>query len=199
MKKLFLSIAVVILCQISFGQSSYTVDPSSKVTVKGTSTLHDWTSETKTIQGNYVFKSAVTDKKFPTSGSIVSDVKLVIPVTSLYSERGDAMNNKTHNAFVYETNPEITFVVKSDQLKEVTKEGKFKLVVTGDLTMAGHTESITLDMEGERLANNQLKFFASKKINMTTYEMVPPSAMFGQIKTGEEVTIEFDLLLNNTK
>ncbi len=199
MKKLFLSIALAFFCQISFGQSSYTVDPSSKVTVKGTSTLHDWTSETKTIQGTYVFKSEVTAKKFPTSGSIVNDVKLVIPVTSLYSERGDAMNNKTHNAFQYEANPEITFVVKSDELKEVTKEGKFKLIVNGDLTMAGHTESITMEMDGERLANNQLKFFTSKKINMTTYEMVPPSAMFGQIKTGEEVTIEFDLLLNNTK
>ncbi len=199
MKKLFLSLALAIFYQISFGQSSYTVDPSSKVTVKGTSTLHDWTSETQTIEGTYIFKSEVCGKKFPTSGSIVSDVKLVIPVTSLRSERGDAMNNKTHNAFKYESNPEIIFTVKSDELKEATKEGKFKLAVKGELTMAGHTEPITLDIEGERLSNNQLKFITSKKINMTTYEMEAPSAMFGQIKTGEEVTITFDLLLNNTK
>lgn len=183
---------------MAISQSIYTVDESSKVIVNGTSTLHDWSSETQTINGTYNFKPDVAKKKMPTSGSIVNEVKLVIPVTSIKSERGDAMNNKTYNAFKYESNPEIVFAVTKDELKEVTKEGKFTLAVSGDLTMAGHTESISFDLSGERLENNQLKFNGSKKVNMTTYGMVAPSAMFGQIKTGEEVTLEFDLLLNQS-
>ncbi len=197
MKKFNFLIAGLFLCNLSIGQSIYAVDETSKVLVKGTSTLHDWTSETQTIQGTYSFKPEVSGKKFPTSGSIVNEVKLVIPVTSIKSERGDAMNNKTHNAFKYETHPEIVFTVKSDQLKDVDKEGKFKLSVTGDLTMAGHTETITIDLDGQRLPGNKLKFNGAKKLNMTTYGMEAPSAMFGQIKTGEEVTLEFDLLLNS--
>ncbi|XOV94047.1 MAG: YceI family protein [Bacteroidota bacterium] len=197
MKKLTLLSIILLISHLLIGQSIFTVDESSKVTIKGTSTLHDWTSETQTIQGTYSFIPEVVSKKFPTQGSIVNEAKLVIPVTSLKSERGDAMNNKTHNAFKFETNPEITFTVKSDQIKDVSKEGKFKLSLTGDLTMAGHTENITLELDGERLSNNQLKFNGSKTLNMTTYEMEPPSAMFGQIKTGDEVTIVFDLLLNS--
>ena len=184
----------VFLTTTLFGQATFKVDPESKITINGTSTLHDWSSDVGTIKGTYIFKDAVLKKKLPTSGSITEEVKLVIPVTSIKSERGDAMNNKTHNAFKYETNPEIIFKVTSDKVSSTSDTLTIK--IDGTLIMAGHTENITLNLNIEKVGS-KLHFTGAHTLNMVTYEMEPPSAMFGQIKTGEEVTIEFDLLLNN--
>ncbi len=197
MKKTILFFLIVGSSQLLFGQSAFTVDESSTVAVKGTSTLHDWESKTQTINGTYLFNPSILGKKFPSSGSIVEEVKIVIPVTSIKSERGDAMNNKTHNAFKYEANPDIIFTVTSDEIAAPLKDDQFELNVKGDLTMAGHTEPIEIILSGTKVSNSQFRFTCSKPINMTTFNMVPPSAMFGQIKTGEEVTIVFDLLLNS--
>jgi hypothetical protein len=41
-----------------------------------------------------------------------------------------------------------------------------------------------------------MNFAGAYKLNMTEYEMEPPTAMFGQIVTGEEVEIKFDLTVN---
>jgi len=199
MKKTLLILLINLLfISFSYTQVRYTVDEGSTMTITGTSTIHDWTSKVNEIKGDYVFKNEIQEKKLPKSGSIVEQLKMVIPVVSIESPRGSTMDSKTYNALKSEEHPNLSFEVKTDNIEQIIDkaEDKFLLKVTGDLTLAGHTKEITIDLEGQRLASGQLKFLGAYPIDMVEYEIEPPSAMFGQIKTGKDVTIDFDLLLS---
>ena len=123
---------------------------------------------------------------------------MVIPVLSIESPRGSTMDKKTYNALKSEENPNMVFEVKNDNIESIIDKSaeKFLLKVTGDLTLAGYTKEITIEVEGQKLASGQLKFLGAYPIDMVEYEIEPPSAMFGQIKTGKDVVIDFDLLLS---
>ncbi len=179
---------------VAEAQVNYKVSEESTMSITGTSTIHDWTSTVNEIKGKYEFKENILDKKLPKNGSIVSSLTMQIPVLSIESPRGETMDNKTYNALLYEEYPNITFEVKSDNILN-TNHNTFKLQVNGDLTLAGLTKNIDIVLEGEKTVNNNLKFKGSYPIDMLSYEIEPPSAMFGQIKTGKDVTIDFELTL----
>lgn len=178
-------------------QVEYKISSESTMTISGTSTIHDWTSKVNEINGTYVLKESIAEKKLPKSGSIVESVKIEIPVLSIESPRGATMDNKTYNALKSEEHPNIIFEVSQDQIKSITdpKAETFQLDVTGNLTIAGNTKEVSLTLDGQKVNENTLKFKGSIPIDMVTYNVEPPTAMFGQIKTGKDVTIDFELTL----
>jgi polyisoprenoid-binding protein YceI len=144
-----------------------------------------------------VLKEAAAQKKMPKNGSIVESVKMEIPVLSIESPRGATMDNKTYNALKSEEHPNIIFEVTEDQILEITdpQENKFQLDVAGKLTIAGHTKLISLILDGQKVDADTFRFKGSIPVDMVTYEVEPPTAMFGQIKTGKDVSIDFELTL----
>ena len=178
-------------------QVEFKVGEESTMTITGTSTIHDWISKVNEIKGTYLFKDNIKDKKLPKSGSIVDKIRMEIPVLSIESPRGATMDNKTYNALKSEEHPDIIFEVTHDKIESITdpNSASFKLNVTGNLTIAGYTREITLILDGQKVGQDMLKFKGSFPIDMITYEIEPPTAMFGQIKTGKDVTIDFELTL----
>lgn len=187
-----------ILFSLSYSQINFRIDEGSVMTISGTSTIHDWTSKVNEIKGEYVLKETIKDKKLPKSGGLIEKIRMVIPVLSIESPRGETMDNKTYNALKSDEFPELVFEAKMDNLEQVfDKEGsRFLLMVTGNLTLAGSTKEVTISLEGERLPSGKLKFKGAYPIDMVEYNIEPPTAMFGQIKTGKDVVVDFDLILS---
>ena len=199
MKRVSLLFVVnLLLFTSSFSQVAYKIDDGSVMTITGTSTIHDWTSKVNEIKGEYILKEAIVNKKIPQSGSILEKVKVVVPVLSIESPRGTIMDKKTYNALRFEQYPNLVFEAKTDNIENITDKAteKFLLKVTGDLTLAGYTKEIILSVEGQKLASGKFEFKGSYPIDMVEYNIEPPTAMFGQIITGKDVTIDFDLILN---
>ncbi len=198
MRKTFL--ILVLLFYVVFcvnAQVGFKIAEESTMTITGTSTIHDWTSKVNEIKGSYRFKENILDKKLPKSGSIVDEVIMEIPVLSIESPRGATMDNKTYNALKSEEHPNITFVVTQDKIESITNPstGSFRLNVTGNLNIAGYSKEISLVLDAQKVGQDTLKFKGSFPIDMVTFEIEPPTAMFGQIKTGKDVTIDFELTL----
>lgn len=186
------------ISNLSFAQVEYKVDDESTMTITGTSTIHDWTSKVNEINGVFIFKNEITQKKLPKSGSIVEQVKLIIPVLSIESPRGSTMDNKTYNALKSETYPDLIFEVTSDNLELIIDkaEGKFLLRVYGVLSMAGESKEINVSLECQRMKDGRLNISGAYPIDMLEYKIEPPSAMFGQIKTGKDLMIDFELIFS---
>lgn len=198
MRKTLLTFALLIYVVFCVnGQVEFKIGEGSTLTITGTSTIHDWTSKVNEINGTYLFKENILDKKLPKSGSIVNQVIMEIPVKSIESPRGATMDNKTYNALKSEEHPNITFDVTQDKIESITNPtaGSFRLSVTGNLNIAGYTREISLTLDSQKFGQDSLKFKGSFPIDMVTYEIEPPTAMFGQIKTGKDVTIDFELTL----
>jgi polyisoprenoid-binding protein YceI len=171
-------------------QSSYALK-SVKATIQGTSSLHDWESNITKIQ----FKgSLLSDGK---TLKTIKDVEVKVPVESIKSKEGKIMDNKTYNAFKYEQNPFIIYSFSMAQAKTVNNA--VTIETTGNLTMAGVTKPIPLSAKGNVLPNGDLQLAISRKLKMTDFKMVPPTAMMGAIKVGDEVTVNFDLVLTQTQ
>jgi len=180
-KKIPLVVGLLLLTiSFGFGQKSYTLK-SHKMSIDGTSSLHDWTSDVTKVDWS---------GKITTEGSsvkAVSDVNLKITVTDIKSEKGGMMDDKTYEAFKSEQNPTITFKLTSATVTGST------IKANGTLTMAGVSKPIVMTVATKVLADGSVHLSGSQVINMKDYKMTPPKAVMGTIKVGEKVTLLFEL------
>ena len=159
-----------------------------KITVNGTSSLHDWESTVKQLEAKGSF--VVTDNAL----TDIRDVAVKIPVTSIKSTKGKMMDNKTYDAFNHEKHPNITFLLTNRKVNAANST----LNVSGNLTMAGVTKPIEMTLTYKLLANGDLMVSGARKLNMTDFKMEPPTAMMGAIVVGDEVTVSFELVLSQS-
>lgn len=170
------------------GQSNYQIK-GSKVTIKGTSNLHDWETEvTKTTA-----KGAIDIN----GGAIesISNLTVEMEVSSIKSSKGNAMDKRTYAALKQDQHPKITF--KLTNVSSIQKSGAgFTIKAKGNLTIAGATQPVDLIVTGKTLANGDVQFSGSKALKMTSFKVDPPTALLGTMKTGDDVTVDFSVTLS---
>ena len=69
----------------------------------------------------------------------------------------------------------------------------FTIRAAGTLKIAGAENPVTMDVVATRLPDGTIKAVGTVPIKMTAFGVKPPSAMFGTIKTGDEVKVKFEL------
>jgi polyisoprenoid-binding protein YceI len=65
----------------------------------------------------------------------------------------------------------------------------------GKLTVAGKEKTIDLEVAVQKMENKIVGVHGKKTLLMTDYGIEPPTFMLGILKTGNEVSIEFNLQL----
>lgn len=157
-----------------------------KILIEGSSNIHDWEMDVEKVNGFIEMKTDNDELK-------VSDISLTIPVKSMKSGKGK-MDSNTYEALREKKNPNITFSFLETIKTEKTGTTTYAVDVKGKLNIAGKTQVVviplTIDIQKTNLT-------ASYKIIMTDYGIDPPTAVFGTIKTGDAVTLNFNL--NYTK
>lgn len=168
---------------------SYSLLDKSTIQVEGTSTLHDWTADAEKINSEITFDaSALEEETNP-----VTSLSLTIPVESLESGKGK-MNRKMYDALKKDDHPNIMFELSNAELTEAdSASATMEMNATGDLTIAGTKKEITLPVTAEKQDDGSFKFTGEYEMNMEDYNVDPPSAMFGTVKTGEMITVTFEL------
>lgn len=184
---------LTLLITLIFIQSNYlNAQPSKvkdyKVTVKGTSTLHEWESAVEKLECKTSYK--IEDNELID----IKDAILKISVESIKSTKGKMMDNKTHDAFNSEKFPFIIFTLRSEKINTLTSTVDLK----GTLEMAGTTNPVDLVASYKILPGGDLQITGDKKVKMTEFNMEPPKAMMGTIKAGDEVTISFNIVFSGS-
>lgn len=165
-------------------QTVFTLDNSaSNLTVKGTSSLHDWEVKAGSVEST--FTAALNGE-----GSIesISELTLSVDVESIESGKR-AMNKKIYSAFDSDKYPKIVFT-----LSEITQIEQDSIFATGVLAMAGKEQTIDLVVMYQIQNDLSIRITGSESLLMTDYGMKPPKAMLGTLKTGDEIEIVFDAI-----
>lgn len=195
-----LSIVIIALASLTgMSQSTeYTLDESnSSMLIKGTSSLHDWEATAEQIDLSVSFNPGLLKQENPEVP--VTSLSVNVPVNSIESGKG-GMNRKIYGALQEKKHPEIMFNLLSAELADSATPGKsFILNLTGNLNIAGTLREVSFPVTGILQDNGEYQFTGSYELNMKDYNVDPPSALFGTIKSGEVVTIEFDMLLTPTQ
>jgi polyisoprenoid-binding protein YceI len=164
------------------------MDGKSELSVSGTSTLHDWTIVAEELSGMAKFK--ISD------GILigVSDLSLKVKTTEIKSGKS-GMDNNTYKALKSDKHPYITFVLGDTK---ATKSGtRYIIKGTGNLSVAGVTKPVLVT--ASCALNGSVVCEGSYAMKMTDFEVDPPTAMFGTIKTGNEITIDFNVKFENSE
>jgi len=190
MKRTYLFAVVLLINTFNIlAQQVYKVVPqNSRMKIEGTSSLHDWDMTVENFNCDMaviIGNPSITIEKVNFTG-----------IASTISSHNSIMDSKTRNALKTDKYPEIRFRMTSP-LKIISQGNSFKGLATGELYIAGKTRTVSLPFSGKRTSEATISITGEKKIDMTEYGIDPPTAMFGTLKTGKEVTVSFEISMKN--
>ena len=181
MKLLYALCALLLINTSISAQTTFTNTDDSKVVVQGTSTVHDWESQVEEFSVVLKTGESASENFSIQSLTFTAETKSV-------KEGKRVMDKKTRSALQAKDHPQITF--EMTELGEVTADS---VKVKGNLTIAGVSKPVELSAAytlGEMLTVN-----GSYSLLMSDYGIDAPTAMMGTLKTGDEVTLAYDLIL----
>ena len=179
------AIAIMLISATAITTSNYTLSKGYMVTINGTSNLHDWNETVGTVTGS----SNVT---WNTDGSLdLTSIKLEMNVASIKSTEGSTMDNNTYKALKGDADPEITIVLTAPIKSIQVKAGTATISAPCNFTIAGVTKPVKMNVKVTSQGQAKLEFDGEQTIEMTDYGISPPTALFGALKTGNEIKISF--------
>jgi polyisoprenoid-binding protein YceI len=180
--------------QNSSGQGIYKLAPGKDVSIKvlGTSNVHDWELTSFTMESQGEFKMD-NDNQLHALNSL----SFSLNAKSLKSEH-ESMDNRTYKTMKADQYPKITYKLNSAAITQVQKN-KFSIKTTGDLTIAGVTQSITMTVSAIVNPDNTITCSGTEAVKLTDYKIDPPSFMLGAMKVKNDLNIQFNLSYKNNQ
>lgn len=158
----------------------------STFSITGKCTLKNWEIISKAARGEAeIMMENDKIKK-------INSLKITIPANSFESE-SYTMNNHAEEALKAKKYPTIIFLL--NRIEQMgNQNNKISMKVSGELTVAGITKSIQLNVTGNPSGHGIL-FQGRHPLKMSDFYIKPPIFILGGIKTEDEVVISFHILL----
>jgi len=173
-----------------------TVRPESKVTLAGSSNVHDWACNTSSFNAAIELDSTYQFRPLTAVAKPITKVVVNIPVKSLKCGHGK-MDDNMYKALKADEFPEITYVLETYEIdKDRTTADSFVANTTGEVTVAGKTTKVEIPIVAERKEGGAMKGEGTVKLLMTDFGIKPPVALLGTLRTKNEIEIKFQVLLD---
>ena len=181
---------VILIFSFQYLQAQTYSAKTYKLSIKGTSTMHDWSSAATnvTVQGDFVINNGIIEK--------VTGGNVNVVTKSIKSDKNSGlMDSRTHETLKADKNPNITYAVT--KVTGVTASGgEASVTVSGNLTIAGTSKPTDLILKMKVLPNGDIEIKGTKKILMSNHGIKPPSFMLGALKVGDEITLDIYVVLH---
>lgn len=173
--------------------SRLTLAEASRLTLKGKSTMHDYSSTATRLQLAIELAEVVpagdsTLARLAAPGA-VKEVVLTIPVEGLKSDK-EGLDKNMYKALKASANPNIVFRLHSATAGSAPSEFR----IEGELEVAGQTRPIDMTVRASDCPEG-IVLEGSKALLMSSFGIKPPSMFLGTLKTQDQVVIEWRLLL----
>ena len=180
-----LVLTVLLLSAVQPPNDGYILSREYAVTIDGTSNLRDWKEVVGDVTGDM---TAVVRE----DGSVdLSSIRIRMKVLSIKSDMGRVMDGKTYEALKAVSYPEILFTVSVPMRLAQVRDCQTAIPVKGELSLAGVCKPVTMLVKTFEVRQRNLSFEGSQCIKMSDYGVKPPSALFGTMRAGPEITIRF--------
>ena len=168
-----------------------TLAPQSRLWIDGTSTVRAFTCKATVLDADIdaapgAVASVLAGEK------AVRTVEFSVPAAKLDCGNG-TMNEHMAKAIKSKEHATISFKVAS---YDVAKGGDgVSGSLTGTLSLGGVQKTITVKATGKDAGTGALRVAGTHALKMSDYGLKAPTLMFGTMKVGDEVKVNFDLVL----
>ncbi len=174
--------SLLLLSTCLYGQTQFEVAESgNKISVIGTSNLHDWELVSEEIKGNaelYIEDGKITG---------IKKVVVTLATSSLESEKNGLTKN-AHRTMDAEGNPVISFIAF-----DMGPNGE----ASGILNVAGYDKDIDFAYTYE-FKEDKLHVYCEADVTFSDFDMTAPSILAGTIKTAEDVQLKMEFVLEKS-
>ena len=180
----------------------YKAKPGSKVTIEGSSNIHDWSVESGLIGGTFDIDSSfpLDPAKNPPAGKVDAKANSFIMVSSVKSGK-KAMDDIMYDTMKKDGNPKISYDLQDLVFtKADAAEGQLFFDAKGALTVAGTTITNKMEIVMQPM-DDTLLIKGVANLKMTEFGMKPPAPALGLglIKTDDEVKVSFEWVTAKAK
>ncbi len=188
-KKTLLLFICIAASSMMYAQSAYKLNSGTTTSMKlsGTSSLHKWSMNSKTCNGDAQFN--VKD-----GGALTSLNALTFTLAVLTLKSGEKkLDKNAYKALKTDTYKTILYKLTSATVSTV-KGNKYLVKTKGNLSIAGVTKAIAMDVYCTVNKDESITCTGTNKMNMTDYNVKPPTFMAGAMKTGDAITLDFTMV-----
>jgi polyisoprenoid-binding protein YceI len=168
------------------------VAPESKLWIDGTSNLHSWTCKAEKLDAAIELDKAAAAELASAAPKALRRVDVKVPVKSLKCGHG-SMDDNLYKALNADASPDISYIMATFEVVPGEAKDSFTIKTVGSLTIAGKENKLAMDVTATRLPDGTVKATGMVPIKMTDYGIKPPTAIFGRLKTGDDVKVNFEL------
>ena len=170
-----------------------TASPKSALWLEGDSTLHPYHSSATVIAGEARFTDGEGRWMDRLDAKGLSALTVRVPVKDMRSGK-NGLDKNLQEALRADRHPDITFSLSSYDLQASTApESGARIIAQGILSVAGAEKPVTLTAAARE--DGGLVFRGEKELLMTDFDVKPPKMFLGTVRTSNEVTVHFHLIL----
>ena len=159
--------------------------------IDGDSNVRSWDADITEAEGTIIF-SAIEDF---TLGSLNSELfksmNLTIPVSGIESDSGRLTSNM-HGYLKRDEHPTITFNLTEVTAIELDGD-KATITANGVINAAGVDQDITMIVDTVVNENGSVTFSGTQNLLMTDFDIDPPTAVMGTIRSRDEIVINYSV------
>jgi len=187
------TLALTAMAAVSARQERSLALASSKLTIDGSSNLHEWSATTTDVRITQAkLGVSLSDANFLEAivkPGAFEAFEIAVPVATLKSGK-DTLDKNMYKALKSPEVANVTF--RATKLQAGATAGTLRL--TGLLKIATVQKEVTFDVTAQ-LAGALLTIKGTVPILMTDYGIEPPKAMLGMLKTDPKVSVTFVTVL----
>lgn len=174
---------------------TYTLGDSFEMRIDGDSNVKKWDAEVKEMDGELV----LTNTEGLTFETLAPEhfvsLSLNIPVENIESSSGGLTKN-LQKYMKKDDHPYVTF-----ELNEITSieknNGTALVTATGVVNAAGKDHTAEMTVEASMNEQGDMIFTGDTQLLMTSFDIDPPTAVFGTIRAKDEIVISFNTTFSN--
>ena len=169
------------------------LQPQSRLWIDGTSSIRSFSCKAGEVNAVVEASGPNAIQQLLAADKGVKTVSVTVPAEQLDCGNG-TMNEHMRKAIKLSEHKSIEFRL-SDYDVAKNSDGVAG-TIRGTLLLGGVTKPITLKADGKP-EGGMLHITGVYELNMTEYGLKPPTLMFGRIKVGQTVKVNYDLLLKS--
>jgi polyisoprenoid-binding protein YceI len=120
----------------------------------------------------------------------INNLSFTVPVQKLSSPNTymDRIAHRTLKSYPFD---KIYFKYVKSEVQPWQDKDQYLVKASGNLTIAGVTQSIKMDLIATVIKDGTITFSGTHKLKLSTYQVVPKKSLMGTLNTSDDVTVTF--------